>query len=59
MWSCAEKVYPGLRFTRYGVLGDDVIIIEKSVAYEYARSLDELGVTISYPFVSPLALLEL
>lgn len=48
VWYAAEQVYPGRRFTRYGVLGDDIVIADQSVAEVYADLLDQLGVKISY-----------
>lgn len=31
LWYAAEQVYPGRRFERYAILGDDVIIADDSV----------------------------
>lgn len=36
-----------MRFTRYAILGDDVVITDERVAMEYAQALGNLGVTIS------------
>lgn len=47
IWWAANQVYPGVRFNRYAVLGDDVLICDKNVALVYASVLDRLGVTIS------------
>lgn len=47
IWLAAEKVYPGLKFTKYAVLGDDVIIADKAVASVYAESIRKCGVKIS------------
>ncbi|CAA0822083.1 Mitovirus RNA-dependent RNA polymerase, partial [Striga hermonthica] len=47
VWIAAERVYPGLRFDKYCVLGDDVVIADKQVAPVYASLLDDLGVDIS------------
>ena len=47
VWWSANKVYPGSRFTKYAVLGDDVLIADKNVALVYASVLDNLGVSIS------------
>ncbi|GER38220.1 mitovirus RNA-dependent RNA polymerase [Striga asiatica] len=38
VWWAAERVYPGLRFDRYVVLGDDVLITDPEVA-QYHKSL--------------------
>lgn len=48
VWWSAERVYPGLRFDRYAVLGDDVLITDPEVAQVYQGALKRLGVTISY-----------
>ena len=48
VWWCAEKVYPGVRFTRYGILGDDVVIADREVATVYAETLSRINVGISY-----------
>lgn len=48
VWWCAEQVYPGENFQRYGVLGDDIVIAGRKVASVYEQSLKELGVQISY-----------
>lgn len=43
----AETVYPGKRFTRYAVLGDDVVIADEQVALAYARIMEDIGGVIS------------
>ena len=48
VWWCAERVYPGVRFTKYAVLGDDVVIADSSVAKVYEANLHRLNVSISY-----------
>jgi hypothetical protein len=48
VWWCAEQFYPGERFIKYAVLGDDVVIADERVAQEYAQALGGLGVMISY-----------
>ena len=48
VWWCAEQVYPGVKFTRYAVLGDDVVIADEAVAKVYASLLKDLGVMKSY-----------
>lgn len=47
MWWCTEQVHPGVRFTSYAVLGDDVVIADQEVAKVYESALGGLGVTIS------------
>lgn len=47
VWFAAEVVYPGLKFTHYGILGDDVVIGDRKVADQYASALELLGVSIS------------
>jgi len=48
VWHCAEQVYPGLRFDKYAVLGDDVVIADEQVAKVYEQALGSLGFSISY-----------
>lgn len=48
MWYCAQQVYPGVKFTQYAVLGDDIVITDPAVAQIYELQLKSLGVTISY-----------
>jgi len=48
VWWCAEKVYPGVKFTRYGILGDDVVIADRKVAAMYEQTLSRINVGISY-----------
>lgn len=48
VWWCAEQVYPMQRFTRYAVLGEDVVIADSKVAEHYVRGLENLGVSISW-----------
>lgn len=40
----AERVYPGLQFRGYAILGDDVLISDSKVAGEYKTLLSDLGV---------------
>ncbi|KAK7231014.1 hypothetical protein RIF29_48026 [Crotalaria pallida] len=42
----AEKVYPGQRFTRYAILGDDVCIADENVASLYRQTVNDLGLAI-------------
>lgn len=46
MFYCEEKVYPGQRFTRYAILGDDVCIADENVASLYRQTVNDLGVAI-------------
>lgn len=47
VWWCAEQVYPGVRFTKYALLGDDIVIADLSVALVYKQTMLRLGVSIS------------
>ncbi|GLU24478.1 hypothetical protein SLE2022_406090 [Rubroshorea leprosula] len=47
VWWCAEQVYPGISFTCYCILGDDIVIADEKVARLYAEVLEDLQVTIS------------
>lgn len=47
VWYCAEQVYPGRKFRKYAILGDDVIIVDDSVREQYDRVLARLGVQVS------------
>lgn len=47
VWLSADKVLPGVLFTDYALLGDDIVICHPGVAAEYQRNLDNLGVSIS------------
>ncbi|CAL5207558.1 unnamed protein product [Lathyrus oleraceus] len=49
IWWCAEKIYPGKRFDKYVILGDDICIADSKVAEVYLSTLKDLGVTISLP----------
>ena len=46
MFYCADKVYPGQRFTRYAILGDDVCIADENVASLYRQTVNDLGLAI-------------
>lgn len=48
IWWCEEQVYPDRYFDRYAVLGDDVVIADQTVAQEYEKALQNLGVKISH-----------
>lgn len=41
-------MYPGVHFTRYSILGDDVVIVDHEVATVYAETLSRINVGISY-----------
>lgn len=43
MWLAAQKVYPGRRFDKYAVLGDDVLIADSKMGPVYADILRRLG----------------
>lgn len=36
VWYCADKVYPGKKFSKYALLGDDIVIGDAAVA-EFIR----------------------
>ncbi|KAK4547808.1 hypothetical protein RGQ29_032505 [Quercus rubra] len=44
VWYCAEQVHPGMRFDKYAVLGDDVVIADPEVGRVYEETLKRLGV---------------
>lgn len=62
MWLAAEQAYPGRRFHKYAVLGDDVVIGDARVATQYSSLLELLGVDISIDkslqILGPLSLLK-
>lgn len=47
VWYAAEQVYPGKRFLKYAILGDDIVIADKAVKDRYLDILSNLGVDIS------------
>lgn len=47
VWYAAEQEYPGVRFTRYAVLGDDIVLADTKVNARYRLILSQLGVDIS------------
>lgn len=47
VWCAAEEVYPGVKFTNYCLLGDDIMICDEAVALKYKQILDGLCVKIS------------
>lgn len=48
VWDAAEQVHPGLQFTDYAILGDDVVICDDEVAKAYMRNIDDIQVKISF-----------
>ncbi|CAI8601248.1 unnamed protein product [Vicia faba] len=42
IWWCAEKIYPGKRFDKYAILGDDICIADSKVAKVYLSTLKDL-----------------
>ncbi|CAA0809355.1 Uncharacterized mitochondrial protein AtMg01110 [Striga hermonthica] len=42
-----EQVYPGTRFDKYAILGDDIVITDNSVYQKYMSVVTSLGVEIS------------
>lgn len=47
VWYAAQKCYPGEIFTRYALLGDDIVIADEHVAKCYTDILEDIGVRIS------------
>lgn len=47
VWLAADLLYPGRVFTRYALLGDDIVIGDPKVASVYRDMMTELGVFIS------------
>ncbi|QHN95480.1 putative mitochondrial protein [Arachis hypogaea] len=43
IWWCADKIYPGKRFYKYAILGDDICIADSKVAEVYLSTLKDLG----------------
>lgn len=44
VWLAAELVYPGARFQRSALLGDDIVIGDEHVASTYRELMHRLGV---------------
>lgn len=44
VWYCADKVYPGNKFCKYALLGDDIVIGDAAVADVYKDVINRLGV---------------
>ena len=51
VWLAAKRADPSRSrpFWKYALLGDDIVIADKEVAYHYKEILDQLGVKISMP----------
>lgn len=47
LWYCAERLYPGRKFQKYALLGDDIVIGDEKVVDVYKDVLTDLGVKIS------------
>lgn len=47
LWCGLRLKGPGVLFTNYAILGDDVVIADRKVGIEYESILGDLGVTIS------------
>lgn len=47
VWMSADKVYPGVIFRNYAILGDDIVIADKQVAIEYASMISDAGAVLS------------
>lgn len=47
VWVAADRVYPGMVFRDYAVLGDDIVIADEGVSREYRSIMDALQVKIS------------
>jgi hypothetical protein len=49
VWLAADRAYPNRRkpFSRYALLGDDILIADQRVSVEYRKILDQLQVKIS------------
>jgi len=47
IWFVAAQVYPGVPFTRYAILGDDIVIGDERVAERYHELMSPLNVPFS------------
>ncbi|CAI8608469.1 unnamed protein product [Vicia faba] len=54
IWWCAEKIYPGKRFDKYAILGDDICIADSKVAEVYLSTLKDLGFLVNLTTLSRL-----
>lgn len=41
VWYCADKVYPGKKFSKYALLGDDIVIGDAAVADVYKDFINQ------------------
>lgn len=44
VWYCADKVYPGKKFSKYALLDNDIVIGDAAVADVYKDLINHLGV---------------
>ena len=44
VWYCADKVYPGKKFSKYALLDNDIVIGDAAVADVYKDFINHLGV---------------
>ena len=60
IWFVAAQVYPGVPFTRYAILGDDIVIGDERVAERYHELMSQLNVPFSLEksLVSSVSALE-
>ncbi|KAI5659562.1 hypothetical protein M9H77_28355 [Catharanthus roseus] len=52
----AEQVYPGVKFTDYAILGDDLVIFDRAVAEKYMELFKtelQVGISVSKNIVLP------
>lgn len=47
IWFVPAQVYPGVPFTRYAILGDDIVIGDERVAERYRELMSQLNVPFS------------
>lgn len=47
IWFVAAQVYPGVPFTRYAILGDDIVIGDERVAERYRELMSQLNLPFS------------
>lgn len=61
VWYAAEQVYPGVKFTDYEILGDDLVIFDRAVAKKYMELLKTelpVGISVSKSIFSEIGVLE-
>lgn len=59
VWYCADRIYPGRKFRKYALLGDDIVIGHSRVAAEYQNVMSELGFGLSLPEIVESLIKEL